>query len=228
MEAQPPPWSNVFDAIVALSAVLTAIAAWLGLRTWLDKLWGEENYRIAKAVLLGCSRLTRAINSWRKPQSRIIELQDLNEETAEELQGPVMNRIIKAYREQGKRADEALEDLEEAVFEADVLWKTDLMPEVQVIGKLVDGQHRDTERHLDRLQHGNPIYREPFPDKAIKLWPAVRASLWREHGESDPRGDALFAAIETIRDTAQARLDESHRKTTVLAQLLKAAWRTPV
>jgi hypothetical protein len=59
-------WSRILEVVIAVSIIVTAFAAWKGLRAWKTKLEGENEYEAAKKVIEGLYEFEEAVKNARR------------------------------------------------------------------------------------------------------------------------------------------------------------------
>ena len=115
------------DIVVALAAIGSVGAAWLGLKTWRKQLKGNTEYELSRRLLRAVFKTREAIRQVRNPLITAGEFEYaakqagkvIEKEIGEEI-GALSMRDV--YESRWKLVNQALLDLQVEVLEAEVIW----------------------------------------------------------------------------------------------------------
>jgi hypothetical protein len=192
-------WGTIFQGIVATATLITAGLAWMGLRTWRKR----EHFKTARDISSGCISLRRSLTAWRQPAGMPLQMweepiRSRNEPTAE-----MVNHLKEVYERRFDQVKDALTKLQDAVIEADAVWKSNLTSEIDDIARHVNSQRADLTTHYGMAQSRE--MRRALEESGV-TWDSVKSQIWADYGEQDERGDELDRAITAIEEEAEQHL----------------------
>lgn len=195
------------DLAVGISALVTALAAFLGINAWRRRLLGATAYKIAFKTLEALFALRESIEEARVrapiPLGRLRDLVDAD------LDGEAEVRLAEGtYRERLFKVNAAREDLLEAQKEALALWgdeaKDALTPIHDVVQDLAATSERYFVEEIDRVRRaakGGAVE----PDAEAIAMKRILYSIPDARGK-DPFGERIARAVATAEEFYRGRL----------------------
>lgn len=203
--------SCVADAVLAIAALVGAVVAILGLRTWKAQLRQGEDHELARSMLVSLFRYRDAIRNVRNPAMSIHEMPVPPPEQAQNMtdEGKRHYGVAFAYQARVDRVVKVREDMYPSRLEADALWGPDLSTRFQVLEKL--------EREL--LSDIRCFLRSQDPNSSEKMRQAYANSLqkkrdilYERESEDDLFRQEFDAGLESIESNLKSKLISAHRK----------------
>lgn len=155
-----PIVSVVANAVTAISAVVVAIAAWLGLRAWRRELTGKGRYEAVRRVLLLARRFRGAFGRSRGMFTWANEYAD---RPRGENETPAQRQILDEQYARLNRlrpAADLLAELEQAVWETEVVTGEELVPLAKPFGEVFQELNLAIVQHFHariEVANGHPI-----------------------------------------------------------------------
>jgi len=122
--------SMMSDIVIGVCALVVAIIAFLGLRTWRKELTGRAKFDVARSVMLLCLKLTAGFEAARNPFTFSTEYASrLRQENESSSVSQVLDEWY-ARANHLRSLQEDLIEIQEAAWEAEILFEEDSGKEV--------------------------------------------------------------------------------------------------
>jgi len=183
------------DAVVAVGAAGTAIAAWRGIHAWRQQLVGKERHRVAAELLKAAIKWREAVRLVRAPMMFAHEMEPLPEEQERSLPDAADNykNATRGYTRRWKRVQEARALLEASVIDGEIYlgawareWFSDLLTAEIKLRHAVEDFLRAQMRP------------ERIPSRETKRV-AERDAILYGGGSSDEFGKIINETVENLR-----------------------------
>ncbi len=114
------------DAVVALSALGTVTVAVYGVTQWKNEIKGKERFEAAKRLMRAAYKLRDRMQEARNPFIPVGEFPDQSAYSTGASPQERAKGLAHVYEQRWWRVAEVLSELDEATFEAEVLWGEDI------------------------------------------------------------------------------------------------------
>jgi hypothetical protein len=190
-------FSTVTQIVLAVSAVLGAVAALLGVSTWRRELQGRTEYDLARRVLAGVYRVRDAIGRVRAPMMLSSEYLDRPDRAVDSIHADA-DDLGYAYQQRWTPLRESLTNLEVDLLEAEALWHDELRECSKQLQSCVSELFAAVWSYI-RAKRPDPAGNTPDP-KFIQnlervIWPLGTDDRPDEYGEKLSRAVASFEKL---------------------------------
>lgn len=146
------------EFILTVVAVVGAVVAVLGLRTWRKQLGGTAEYELARRLLREVYQFREALQSVRFPfiSAREMELTEEDGPSPTNDKDKRYRELAKAYQNRYTRVNNARNELEATLLEVEVLWGTELITKVRKIYSWDGELYAAILDHLDAISSDVP------------------------------------------------------------------------
>lgn len=123
------------DIVLAVAAIVTASAAWLGLTKWRDELRGRVNFDVARGLARATYRLRDELRSARSPLIRGAEFPPGYKGQPGSTGQAEAQAWAYVYKNRWEPVAQALREFEAQSLEAEALWGAEIRELCQTLGK---------------------------------------------------------------------------------------------
>lgn len=194
------------EAVVTVAALTGAIVAVLGLNAWRRQLRGRTEYEVGLAVLRAAYKVRDAISVVRHPfmssgeqASAMAELdQDTDDSPDEDPDERVNRSTAAAYQVRWQRVLDAMQELDVACVEAEVLWGKDATEPIRQLRKCVPELSVALSEYLREKQTRLTIHR---PARDLEDVERIVFGI-----SDDPFSGRVRAAVEAVEQFVRPKL----------------------
>ncbi len=180
------------DIIIGLSAVFTAIIAYLGLSTWQDKLKGKSEYQLAKDVLCSVYKVREAFKHVRGPAIYSYEYPENMRDHHGSLKREYSHEgTLHVYESRFEKLHEAFGELEGKHLEAQVEWgaqfqnviiplrkcRAELLNTIQMMLDRKISHDGATRTREERSEESSVLYYMGEDEKQDKFTPEINEAI---------------------------------------------------
>lgn len=193
------------DIVTALAAIIAAVVAIAGLKTWRRQLKGNTQYDLARRLLKSAYKLRDAIALVRNPFQSATEISHALKEAGSDVQfGDERYDLLSAqavYQRRWKAVQAALTDLQIDSLEGEALWGEECRIKVTLLYRLVADLHSNLQMYLRNMER-------PPRNISGDSMDAIDSVVYETSGSSRQNlySAGLDAAIHSIEDYLRPHL----------------------
>ncbi len=216
-------WFEVVQQIVvAGSAAVGAYAAFSGVSTWKRQLVGKTEYEVGMTVLRAAYKVREAIALLRQPFMGTDEIAAAIVETGKDPAAPPTPSAIDICSVRGTRAayqvrwhgvSDAIQDLDVARIEAEVVWGTEVADKILELRRHVGDLNWALDEYLQKKSN------DQESDLSPDLWKEVRSIVLARRGDKDSYRLQLDAIIVSIEGFVRPRLGHKRKVAEIIKSL---------
>ena len=147
------------DVILTFAAVVGALVAFFGLKTWQKQLKGRTEYELARRLLRAVYKVRDSVHMVRNPWIPEREVYESLKETGIEAERKnIDSRFISesaVYDTRWKKVTEALSDLKVETTEAEVLWGREINEQIKPLHDCVNKLALNIHLYLTQVKEGD-------------------------------------------------------------------------
>ena len=189
------------ELAIATAAVVTAVAAFKGLRTWQRETEWRENREVARNLVRNTFKVRDSLNHVRNPLIRPYEFP--KDWDPRENHTPEVNSQNTAYVYENrlKVLRDAMQELEVAVLEAEVFWGPEVESRMRGVRSCRSRLIVSLEQHISNLRSGHMELRDNHEQQQ-----KVHNDIYRSPGDQDDLSVSIQDALNSVLEVAQPHL----------------------
>lgn len=195
------PLTQAKEIIVAIAAAFTAAAAVAALFRWRNETVWRENRDLARSLVRACIGVRDGFAFVRNPFIALGEFPDQPKSAQRRDPEDKYRQDLHVFENRLKILAAAMEDLEAAATEVEVLWGSEIEDHIRAL--------RGCRRELSSLigEHLG-LVRSDMADShgGKERWQEVNADMYATHNEDDEFSETIRAALRAILDIAEPYL----------------------
>lgn len=200
--------SDISNIVVALSAACAAFAAWKGLNTWRKETEWKINHELSRDILVKMYKFREAIDNLRYPAIAPFEMEDIPQETVQQIgdEKALYRRIAFAYKNRGKKYDEASNDFKASRLEARANWGSGLEQQLTAMDHLAEELLKNIRQYLMSI---NPDINESTRELMYDRGPEISRVIYDGLTDKDDWRDQLDKVQQCAEDYLRAKLERT-------------------